>query len=95
MNNLLGTWEVHVELVDELLGDNWPECSNCCMRVLVLHLLPDCLVVEGSTAVPVCDSKATANVATKNISDCTRCPGLDCIVARFASPGMLLLNVML
>jgi aspartate ammonia-lyase len=62
--------------------------------VLVLHLLPDCLVVEGSTAVPVCDPKATANVVTKDIFDCTRCPGLDRVVARFASPGMLLLNVM-
>jgi hypothetical protein len=55
--------------------------------VLLLHLLPDCLVVEGSTAVPICDPKAAANVATENIFDCTRCPGL-----KFASPGMLPLN---
>jgi hypothetical protein len=52
------------------------------------------LVVEGSTAVPICDPKAAANVATENIFDRTRCPGLNLVVARFVSPGMLPLNVL-
>jgi len=65
--------------------------------VLVLHLLSDSLVVEWSTAVPVCDPKAAANVTTMNVFNCkrfTRCPSLDRVVAWFASSSVLPLNVL-
>ena len=43
---------------------------------------------------PVCDPKAAANVTTKDIFNCTRCPGLDRVVALFASSSLLPLNVL-
>ena len=43
---------------------------------------------------PVCDPKAAANVTTKDVLNCTRCPSLDRVVAWFASSSVLPLNVL-